>query len=155
MNVQQELVFSIFVYNIIFGSGALLLPKIFWEVGYLFGSAFLLFLASISYVSCVFVVESLSLTNLKYKMLQNSNSSSTTKRTASENEEIIGENNLHDGNNQQETHLEGRNFILINFFSFSLIEKQRRKVEKLSCRNAHNLAVTKQIIDALLKTHGH
>jgi amino acid permease len=60
------------VFNLIVGTGSLLLPKAFSETGYVLSSILIIFLAFTSYLTVTFVVEALSCSNaiLKWRRLQ-------------------------------------------------------------------------------------
>lgn len=62
----------VFVFNLIVGTGSLLLPKAFSETGWLLSTGLILFLAFSSYLTVTFVIEALSCSNaiLKWRRLQ-------------------------------------------------------------------------------------
>lgn len=61
-----------FVFNLVVGTGSLLLPKAFSETGWVLSTVLILFLAFSSYLTVTFVIESLSCSNaiLKWRRLQ-------------------------------------------------------------------------------------
>jgi hypothetical protein len=62
----------IFVFNLVVGTGSLLLPKAFSETGWVLSTGLVLFLAFTSYLTVTFVIEALSCSNaiLKWRRLQ-------------------------------------------------------------------------------------
>ena len=61
---QQPSIFAtMFIYNLIVGFGALSLPRAFADVGVVLGSALILFLAFVGYITATFVIEALAVGN--------------------------------------------------------------------------------------------
>lgn len=63
---------AVFVFNLVVGTGSLLLPSAFAKTGWILSSVLITFLAFTSYLTVTFVIEALSCSNaiLKWRRLQ-------------------------------------------------------------------------------------
>ncbi|GAB1600663.1 transmembrane protein 104-like [Argonauta hians] len=60
----------IYIFNLIVGTGALAMPKSFYNAGWLLSIIFLVILAFISYLTVTFVTEAMAVANFKLKMIR-------------------------------------------------------------------------------------